>query len=146
MTRCNNLLRKDGLTLPLFPHLTLVFNCVARAKIRLHAEIFHKKKLNFSTKCVYIRGGRYQLTDRFFKSLPARLGSCLYLSIDMADSTSSSSTSAQPIPAPLVPASAQPYPENEVRELRAQGIEEERADKWEAAAETYSRALELAYV
>jgi hypothetical protein len=44
----------------------------------------------------------------------------------------------------LVPASAQPYPENEVRELRAQGIEEERADKWEAAAETYSRALELA--
>lgn len=59
----------------------------------------------------------------------------------MADNESSSTalasfTSAQPSVA------TNSYPEEEVRALREQGVAAEKADKWEDAAECYSRALE----
>lgn len=64
----------------------------------------------------------------------------------MSDQTSSSSTGVQPAAAPVEAAKPHAYSEQEVRALRQQGLDSEREDKWEEAAEHYSRALEVWYV
>lgn len=64
----------------------------------------------------------------------------------MADQSSSSTTEAQVASSSVVPKSNAIYDEEKVQALRKQGIEAELADKWEDAAEYYSKALELWYV
>lgn len=63
----------------------------------------------------------------------------------MAEQSSSSSVDALPAESAAFARRNVHYDEEQVRTLRKQGVEAERADKWEDATEAYSKALEVWY-
>ena len=64
----------------------------------------------------------------------------------MADQSSSSSGAEPSVTVVPQEATNIVFDEAEVKALRQQGVDAEKADNWSDAAEFYSRALEKAYV
>lgn len=63
----------------------------------------------------------------------------------MTEQTSSSTVDALPAESAAFARRNVLYDEEKVRALRKQGVEAERADKWDDATEAYSKALEVWY-